>query len=110
MIPFTNCAVDQPEGLVVIEVEVESNGEVFIEPAYYCPQCNEGYTFDWMDPGNDAWNCEECDLAIPGCDFCDNDGTCRQCKVGFTLSYDGYSCFSEYDDCLDVNHTETAIK
>jgi len=110
MIPFTNCAVDQPEGLVVIEVEVESDDEVFILPAYYCPQCDEGYTFDWIDPGSPAWNCEICDTAIPNCDFCDNDGTCRQCADGYTLSYDSYSCFPDYVNCLDVNHTEISNK
>ena len=47
MLPFANCLVDQPDGLLAIEVEVEVGGETQYEWAYYCPQCDEGYTFDW---------------------------------------------------------------
>ena len=76
MLPFANCLVDQPEGLIAIEVEVEDGDDTIIELAYYCPQCSEGYTFNWMDLDSEDWNCEVCDVAIPQCDFCDTDGTC----------------------------------
>lgn len=37
MQPFENCIVDQPEGLIAIEVEVEIDGETSFELVYYCP-------------------------------------------------------------------------
>lgn len=41
---------------------------------YYCPRCDNGYT--WFKD-DDVKECKECDEAIPGCELCDFHGTCR---------------------------------
>ena len=110
MVAFDNCLVDQPEGLIAIEVEVEeADGDTYLELAYYCPQCEEGYTFNWMEYNTNHWNCDLCATAIPNCDLCEDDGTCRTCKTGWTPSYDRATCIQKYADCLDETYTETAI-
>jgi len=58
---------------------------------------------------DDDWNCAKCDEAIPHCDFCDDDGTCRQCAEGYTVSYDRAYCFENFTNCLDEEYTETTI-
>jgi len=91
MKPFENC-LSNP-----INYALDHEGE------YYCPKCDDGYTW-WHG------ECTECLEAIPGCKVCDFHGTCRRCEEGTFLSHDRTQCKVQFENCRDKTPAQYVLK
>jgi hypothetical protein len=96
MLPFPECDSLPDQYPISKQITTFDIGEPVWSNVYWCPNCQNGKTWDFITE-----MCDDCDSIVPDCKRCDNGGKCVDCGDELILSKDRYFCSKPIENCID---------